>query len=517
MVSPSAGCGFDGPPLTCPEFWEALMSIRLLLVGSLGLSLFAAPKAPAGENDSCPAQKCDCEKGGTCPQKQTDKERKIESKLHTKVTLNFTDAPLKQIIDDLRGWENINIYVDQLTLDQEGVSLERPVSVKLENVSLKSALNLILRQVHLTYIIKDEVLQITSESATRGRMQRVTYQVGDLIIPIPNSFGNASIRESNATQTREEQLIKLITKTVEPRSWSDQGGVGTIDYHPLTKSLVINQTPDVQEQVLDMLNSLRRLQNEQVALEVRFISVDETVADRVRSEFQDKEEIKLVAPSDAPLRLAFLDAAERSRLLEVVEGDRRTSVMQPPNPTVFSGQSWNWETGEKKTFVTGVDCRLMANGSQIFQPITEDIAVGTRLTARPVISADRRIVNVDLDVHMNKLDDPEADMIPITLPHGPEKDGEQCPATQLAQRPRISHFGLNNTLAIPDGVTALISGWKREHGVRTESRVPMLSDIPYLGRLFTNMAYTREKECVLILVTPHIFVAEEQEEKKPTE
>jgi general secretion pathway protein D len=72
-------------------------------------------------------------------------------------------------------------------------------------------------------------------------------------------------------------------------------------------------------------------------------------------------------------------------------------------------------------------------------------------------------------------------------------------------------------LAIPDGVTALISGWKREHGVRTESGVLMLSDIPYLGRLFTNMAYTREKECVLILVTPHIFVAEEQEEKKPTE
>ena len=89
---------------------------------------------------------------------KSEKEREIESKLHTPVTLNFTDAPLKQVIDDLRGWTDINIYVDQPALDQEGVSLERPVSVKLENVSLKSALNLVLKQVHLTYIIKDEVL-----------------------------------------------------------------------------------------------------------------------------------------------------------------------------------------------------------------------------------------------------------------------------------------------------------------------------------------------------------------------
>ncbi len=181
-------------------------------------------------------------------------------------------------------------------------------------------------------------------------------------------------------------------------------------------SFVINQTPAVQEQILDMLNSLRRLQNQHVALEVRFISVDEEVADRVSAEFQGKEGIKLVAASDTPLRMSLLNDAELSRLLEVVQEDRRTCVFQPPKPTMLSGQSWTWETGEKKTFVTGVDCRLMANGSQVFQPITEDVAVGTGMTARPVIAADRRSVSLGLKMRMNKLDDPEVDMIPITLP-----------------------------------------------------------------------------------------------------
>jgi len=34
--------------------------------------------------------------------------------------------------------------------------------MKLEGVSLKSALNLLLSQAHLTYVIRDEVLKITT-------------------------------------------------------------------------------------------------------------------------------------------------------------------------------------------------------------------------------------------------------------------------------------------------------------------------------------------------------------------
>jgi type II secretory pathway component GspD/PulD (secretin) len=491
------------------------MSIRWLFVGLLSLSLFAAPKAPAGENDSCPAQKCDREKDGTYPQKKSEKEREIEHKLSTRVTLNFTDAPLRQVMDDLRASYGVNIYVDQQALDQEGVSMERPVSVKLEDVSLKSVLNLILKQVHLTYIIKDEVLQITSESAARGRMQRVTYQVADLVVPIPGVADAAPVSGA-ATSTPEERLIKLLTSTVEPRSWSDMGGPGTIDWHPLTMSLVINQTPDVQEQILDVLNSLRRQNNQQVALEVRFLSVDETVADRLSEEFKGKGGITLVAASDTPLRLAILDAAERSRLLEAVQKDRRANVVQTPKVTMLNGQSATNEAIEQKTFVTGVDIRTTSNGNPVFQPVVEEVPVGMRMTARPVISTDRRTVNLSLSVNLSKLDDPECDFSAIALQPMPSgEQGEPSPTfTQLLQHPRISRFGLDSTLTIPDGATALISGWKREHGVRTEYGLPMLSDIPYLGRLFKNVGYTREKECVLMMVTPRIIVVEETEVEK---
>src|SRR5262249_41085091 len=81
-------------------------------------------------------------------------------------------------------------------------------------------------------------------------------------------------------QTREDVLMKFITNVVEPLSWSDSGGQGTIDYFPMTGALVINQTLDIQEQVADLLQALRRLQDQEVAIEVRLITVDEDYDER---------------------------------------------------------------------------------------------------------------------------------------------------------------------------------------------------------------------------------------------
>src|SRR5262249_42468853 len=55
-----------------------------------------------------------------------------------------------------------------------------------------------------------------------------------------------------------EQLIRFVTETVSPNSWSEKGGPGTIDYYPLGKALVVNQVPFVQEQVEELLSALGR-------------------------------------------------------------------------------------------------------------------------------------------------------------------------------------------------------------------------------------------------------------------
>jgi hypothetical protein len=52
---------------------------------------------------------------------------------------------------------------------------------------------------------------------------------------------------------------------VQPNSWCTAGGNGTIDYYPLGKSVVVSQTPDVQEQVSEFLATLQRAADEKSA------------------------------------------------------------------------------------------------------------------------------------------------------------------------------------------------------------------------------------------------------------
>ncbi|MBY0523190.1 MAG: hypothetical protein K2R98_07315 [Gemmataceae bacterium] len=280
--------------------------------------------------------------------KKTDKDREIERRLNGPINLEFKDTPLHQVVDDLRVMSGMNIVTDKPALDEEGISLDRPLSVKLEGIAMKSALNILLHQVHLTYVIKDEVLQITTERHARGKLVQRTFPVADLIIPVdnyivpnaanfmkaisqgpmdnpnlvrqgstpamrsmldgqgvgtpggdrinaststtsggsPSTIPQAGFRGPGQTNTMEELLIKLITNNIMPQSWSDVGGPGTIDFFPLGMALVINQTPDVQEQVQELLDALRRLQDLEVSVEVRMISLSEAFFERIGMDFQ---------------------------------------------------------------------------------------------------------------------------------------------------------------------------------------------------------------------------------------
>jgi Flp pilus assembly secretin CpaC len=267
---------------------------------------------------------------------KSDKEREIERRLSLLISLDFKNQTLKHVLEDLRDLTGINIVPDMPALDAENISLDRPIDMHLEGVSTKSALELILHQAHLIYIIKDEVVLVTTEAYSKGKLVTTTYQVADLVIPVENhsltpdplqnrtnnlppgamplngstpflpghslpngtqvgspgtsssSAGSSPIGPHEAPrspgQTIEETLIKMV-KTIKPESWSDMGGPGTVDYYPLGMALVISQTPDIQEQVAELLAALRRLQDIEVAVEVRFITVAESFYERIGMDF----------------------------------------------------------------------------------------------------------------------------------------------------------------------------------------------------------------------------------------
>src|SRR5262249_32828387 len=86
-------------------------------------------------------------------------------------------------------------------------------------------------------------------------------------------------------QTMEHLLMDLIKNAVAQNSWSDSGGPGTIQYYPVGMALVVNQTLEVQEEVAALLQSLRRLQDLEVAIEMRMVSVSEAFFERMGLDF----------------------------------------------------------------------------------------------------------------------------------------------------------------------------------------------------------------------------------------
>src|SRR5690606_14435758 len=80
-------------------------------------------------------------------------------------------------------------------------------------------------------------------------------------------------------------LTSLITQVVEPGSWEEVQGPGTLRAHEGTLSLVIRQTQKVHQEIEDLLDQLRRLQDLQVTIEVRYLTVSDQFFEQIGIDF----------------------------------------------------------------------------------------------------------------------------------------------------------------------------------------------------------------------------------------
>ena len=204
-----------------------------------------------------------------------------------------------------------------------------------------------------------------------------TYPIADLVVPRNAKFtvrsdGTSTWASDKASSTcaadvqachvRAEQLIRLIGSTIDPQSWKLHGGNGTIDYFPLTMSLVVQQDDDIHAQVADLLQAMRRLRQQptvrvrqptplarvpqvprqsrdcQVHFEFRMLSVSDgftkTILEQMEA-LERKEGKELRVPG---ADLSVLTDRELFLLLTAAQGDKRSAVYQSAKG-LHAGQS----------------------------------------------------------------------------------------------------------------------------------------------------------------------------------
>ncbi len=133
-------------------------------------------------------------------------EERIYQALEEPTSVHFLEVPLPDAIEHLALTHKIAIRFDRPALKDAGRSIDVPMVFALDNVTLRSTLDLMLPPEGMSYIIRDEVLLITSLDVARKHQYERVYELPEFCIG------------------KEEKLIEVLTTTVSPDLWTQNGG-----------------------------------------------------------------------------------------------------------------------------------------------------------------------------------------------------------------------------------------------------------------------------------------------------
>ncbi len=200
-----------------------------------------------------------------------DDDAMVRRALEKRVDIVWKEIPLNDALLLLQKELKIQIVLDHEGFEEAGVTHGELVNLSLANVRVRNALKILLEPLHLNFVVRDGVLKITSEEKASEILSIRVYNVRDLVeTPAPKEIVKTGLRLPVPAGTRvrypgehetEEQpvdydtLIDLITTTVEPDAWSDNGGTGSVS--AIHHMLVVSQTDEIHDQIQTLLNHLR--------------------------------------------------------------------------------------------------------------------------------------------------------------------------------------------------------------------------------------------------------------------
>lgn len=191
---------------------------------------------------------------------QTDPEAALNRRIPE---VAFDATPLGDALDTLRDTAGINLRVDWKALENAGVDRAAPVTFRLRNVTVRKALDMLLREAgagtKLAYEIDDGLVEVTTQEVADARLVTMTYDVRDLLFrpldagappqlefqlePVErggggggggNLFPGAGGQGQGAGDVppaqRGQELVELITSSIRPDIWNVNGGPASVRF-----------------------------------------------------------------------------------------------------------------------------------------------------------------------------------------------------------------------------------------------------------------------------------------------
>ena len=375
------------------------------------------------------------------------------------VTLEFREAPLRQVFEALSRSSNINFVFDK------DVRSDIKVTVFLRNVSLDEALRVILSTQALDRKLLNESSVLIFPNTTAKQREHQELITRTLYL------ANADVKQVQA-------MVRTIAK------------VRDIHIDERLNLMIIRDTPEVMKLVEKLIASID-LPDPEVMLEVEVL---ELATDRVDAlGLQWPDQIQYGLPDLNNLMGGRLQLSQRDQfrgtianpaLVATLRGTSgNANLLANPKIRVRNRDKAKVQIGQKLPVFTTTSNLGVGQGAAVAASVSY-LDVGLKLEVEPTVQLDNDVI-IKLSLEVSNL------LRQVSGPGG-------STAYEIGTRQASTSLRLN------DGETQILAGLISDEDRRSAAGVPGLSGLPILGRLFGVQTDTRNKTEVVLLITPRI-------------
>ncbi|PYC23643.1 type IV pilus secretin PilQ [Aquipseudomonas alcaligenes] len=416
-------------------------------------------------------------------------KRKAERFAYTgeKLSLNFQDIDVRSVLQLIADFTDLNLVASD--------TVQGNITLRLQNVPWDQALDLVLKTRGLDKRQVGNVLLIApaDEIAARERQELEARQQLAELAPLRREVVQLNYAKAS-------DIAKLFEDASEEGSM-DKDMRGKIIYDDRTNSLIAYLTQD-------RLDELRRIVT-QLDIPVRQVMVEARIVE-ANVDF-DKElgvEWRGVGLGDNNWVVGGTNSVEKD-----------TDPLEFQGGTFVDMAAAGRTSGLNLGFITDntlLDLELSAmektgNGEIISQPkvVTSDketakILKGTKIPYQEASSSGATSIvfaeaNLSLEVTPQITPDNR-----VIMEVKVNKDAADF-ANQVDGTPSIQTNEVNAKVLVSDGETIVIGGIFSNTQSKAVDKVPLLGDIPYIGRLFRRDVVQDSKAELLVFLTPRIM------------
>ncbi len=175
------------------------------------------------------------------PHYSHDDDELVNKALEKVIDVKCKELPLNKFLPDLAGKLGVQFEIAEMSLAEEGVALDEPITLDVKNMPARSVLNNVLETLGLCFLIEDGWLYVTTIIAAEERLYTRIHDARDL---------------DQAGKSGSELVDLLQQETSGP--WIDIDGTGGAAQSPLPGLLILRQTHKVQDEVAQVLSDLRK-------------------------------------------------------------------------------------------------------------------------------------------------------------------------------------------------------------------------------------------------------------------